>query len=512
MRCGGPRPASWPEARSRLAEAGPTLQTNNAEQCQPGNLRRALYVGLATGLLLLIHFLPLPAAAELNGTSAQLTNQGKDVLAILVFCIVLWITEAVAFPVTALMGMALLPLLGVHEGDMKAQFAKTVRDGFGNTIVLFLIGTMIMAAAVVRSGLDRRLALSILRLFGNRPSAVLLGFLITGCLLSLFLSDLAVTAMLVPIGAGILAMAGCRPLQSNFGRALMMAAAWGPLFGGIGTPAGTGANVVVIGFLRDLAGLEISFAQWMVYGLPTALLLVPCGWLILLAVFPPEMREIGASRELINEQFRDLGRLASHPTQIKAICIPLLAIVLWIAAPQLDMSWVALASALLLFLPYVGFLEWKEAGSFIQWQAAVLVAGGLSIGVAAYETGLASYIANLTLGQVIGHLPGFLRYASISWMTGLMHAFFSSNTLTASIMAPLLIPLADAHGLGVWSTLAPAAFTSSLAFLLVTSCPTSVVAHGSGHLTAGDYARAGVPMTIVAGLVIATTLSLLIGT
>ncbi|MFC1958902.1 SLC13 family permease [Chloroflexota bacterium] len=324
----------------------------------------------------------------------------------------------------------------------------------------------------------------------------------------MWLTDMAVAAILLPVGLGILRLAGCKPLQSNFGRGLMVAVAWGPLFGGIGSPAGTAANPVTLSFLSELAGIQLTFGQWMIVGISTALLLVPCGWLLLLLIFPPEIAEIPMSKDTIHNQLQELGPLISHPNQLKAILIPTLAILMWLFFSKLDMSWIALGVSMLLFLPYVGFLNWKETESLAQWGSLVLVAAGLGMGMAAHKTGLAAYIAYTILGNLIGTLPEFLRMAVTNWVTAIMHAFFSSNTLTGSIMAPLIIPFAKALGADVWATLAPAAFTSSLAFLLVTEGPTSVIAHSSGYFSIKDFAKAGIPMTVAAGLVVAISLKI----
>lgn len=474
----------------------------------PKSARQIIVIAVALGLMLLIHFLPTAPEVEFYGLSAVMTTQGKDVLAVMAFCILLWITESIPFTATALLGLVLLPLFGVYDGDITAQFSQLVKDGFGNKTILFLLGVMIMAAGIIKSGLDRRIALSILRLFGNRPRYLLLGFLTTGCLLSMWLTDMAVAAILLPVGLGILKLAGCRPLQSNFGRGLMIAVAWGPLFGGIATPAGTAANPVALGFLSELAGIELTFGQWMIVGVPTALLLVPCGWLLLLLFFPPEIDEIPMSKDAITKELQALGPLTSNPDQIKAIIIPVVAIILWVGFPHIDMAWVALGICLLLFLPYIGFLNWKEAENQAQWGGLVLVAAGLGLGMAAHKTGVATYIAYTALGNIIGPLPEFIRLAVISWITAIMHALFSSNTLTGSIIAPLIIPLARALGTDVWATLAPAAFTSSLAFILVTEGPTSIIAHNSGYFTIKDFAKAGIAMTVVAGLVLAISLTI----
>ena len=286
-----------------------------------------------------------------------------------------------------------------------------------------------------------------------------------------------------------------------------MAVAWGPLFGGIATPAGTAANPVAIAFLDEIAGIDLSFGEWMKVGVPTAVLLVPCGWLVLLLVFTPEIARIPVDRNAIRDQLRELGPLKSHPNQIKAIVVPLIAIVLWLGFDNLGMAWIAIGVSMLLFLPYVGFLKWNEAESTARWGSIILVAAGIGIGMAAHRSELAAYVAYLALGNLIGPLPEFMRFAATSWVTAVMHASFSSNTLTGSIMAPLMIPFAKALETDVWATLAPAAFTSSLAFILVTEGPTSIIAHSAGYFSIRDFAKAGILMTVVAGLVVAISLT-----
>ena len=133
------------------------------------------------------------------------------------------------------------------------------------------------------------MVLHVLRVVGTRTDRVLLGFLIVGALLSMWITDMAVAALLLPLGVGVLRDANLKPLESNFGRGLMIACAFGPLIGGIGTPAGTGANLAAVGYLRELAGIEISFARWMAYGVPAALLMIPIAWQLLLRSFPPEL-------------------------------------------------------------------------------------------------------------------------------------------------------------------------------------------------------------------------------
>ena len=182
-----------------------------------------------SGLLVAVHLLPTPPPLERAGDVIALTNEGKACLAILAFAITLWVTEAVPFPVTSLAVLLLIPTLGI------AGYERAVAAGFGNPLITFFIGVLFLSTGFTKSGLGTRLVLHVLRIVGTRTDRVLLGFLVVGALLSMWITDMAVAAVLLPLGVGVLRDAGLKPLESNFGRALMIACAFGPLIGGIGT-------------------------------------------------------------------------------------------------------------------------------------------------------------------------------------------------------------------------------------------------------------------------------------
>ena len=180
-----------------------------------------------------------------DGDVIALTSEGKACLAILTFAIVLWVTEAIPFTITSLFVLLLIPILGI------ADYETVVRVGFGNPLITFFIGVLLLSTGFTRSGLGSRLVLQLLREVGTRTDRVLLGFLTVGALLSMWITDMAVAALILPLGVGVLRDAGLKPRESNFGRALMIACAYGPLIGGISTPAGTGANLAAVGYLRE---------------------------------------------------------------------------------------------------------------------------------------------------------------------------------------------------------------------------------------------------------------------
>ena len=217
------------------------------------------------------------------------------------FAVTLWVTEAVPFAVTSLLVVLLIPAFGI------ADYRVVVRSGFGDPVITFFIGVLILSAAFTRSGLGTRLVYHVLLRVGTRTDRVLLGFLIVGVLISMWITKMAVAAMLLPIGLAILRDAGAKPLQSNFGRTIMIAVAFGPLIGGIATPAGTAANLVAIAQLKQLAHTDVSFARWMLYGLPACILMVPVAWRLLLWMFPPEIDQLPVTLDEIRARLSTLG-------------------------------------------------------------------------------------------------------------------------------------------------------------------------------------------------------------
>ena len=481
--------------------------TSSPDTTKSSGARGVAIVVAAVVLMLGVHGLPSPGPLERSGDIIALTTDGKACLAILVFAITLWVTEAVPFAVTSLFVLVLIPALGI------ADYETVVRAGFGNPLITFFIGVLFLSAGFTRSGLGTRLVLLVLLTVGTRTDRVLLGFLVVGALLSMWITDMAVAALLLPLGVGVLRDAGLKPRESNFGRALMIACAYGPLIGGIGTPAGTGANLAALGYLRELAGIEISFVRWMAYGIPAVLLMLPVGWWILLRAFPPEIERLPFNDDEIARRLRVLG--PANRVEIQTLVIFALTITTWLVTPFVSeftggrvdppIQAVALLGGLLLFLPGIQVLSWNEAQGDIDWGGVVLIVAGLSLGVMVFDTGAARWLAQVMLGRLT-LVPVLAQPFVIVMAVALLHLLFSSNTVTGTIIMPILIALAQDLGLDIWSVAAPAAFTSSLAFILVTESPTNVLPYSAGYFSIRDMAKVGVVMTVAAAF--AVTLSI----
>lgn len=463
-------------------------------------LKNIFWLAAAIIVMAVIMMLPLPPEIIAAKGIVALTPQGKASLAVLIMVVMLWVTEAIPFPIAGLLGVVTLVITGT------ADFNALIKEGFGNNIILFFIGVMIFSAAITETNLMKRLTTYMLYHFGHKPKLIILMFLSVGAFISAWITDMAVAAMLLPIGVSILKDAKAVPMKSNFGKALMIACAWGPLIGGIATPAGCGPNPLTIAFLKDLAGINFTFIDWMIIGFPAAILMVPLAWAILLVFFPIEKVSLTLADDDFRKKLDELGRFKRD--EIYTLLISVITIILWVGEPwikewtggrvnYLGISFVAIACACLFFIPGLTKLTWKKAESEISWGGIVLIATGLALGMAVYNTGAAAWLAQACFSK-IGLLHPVLIIFAVVLGVSVIKALFSSNTATGIIMVPLLIALAKGINIDPVLVAIPAGITASLAFILVTSTPTNIIPYSSGYFSIKDMAKAGVWMTIAA--------------
>ena len=317
-----------------------------------------------------------------------------------------------------------------------------MRYGFGDDVVVFFIGSyrgsIGVAAALRRSGLAERAGSLVLRLTGNSTRAVIFGFLAAGAFLAMWITALGAVAIIMPLAYDIITEEGEEPGKSRFGAALMIASAWGPLIGALGTPAGSGSNPIAIRFLSEIAGYDLGFLGWMGFGLPAMILLLPAAWAVILLFFPPERPRLKKSREEIRTEAKSH---APATRDEKAVGIVFLfTIILWMVSPfisrllgtKIPISMGALVAVVLLFAPGVLSYKWKDIEKDIDWSGILLIATGISLGTTLYKTGAAGWIATVILGG-IGSLPVFWRITAVVFGVFSIKVVFSSNTLTGTI-------------------------------------------------------------------------------
>jgi sodium-dependent dicarboxylate transporter 2/3/5 len=465
---------------------------------------RWVIIAIALAAALAGKFLPIPEAARTVG-ELTLTVPGQSAMGVLLFALILWMSEAIPFHITGLLGVFLLALFGVDS------FSAIVSVGFGNHIFIFFIGVLILSSFITHSGLGNRISVYLLSKTGNSTRMILFGFLTVGMLLSMWITNTAVAAMLMPLGVAILKEEGVKPMKSNFGKALMISCAWGPVIGGIMAPSGAGPNPLAIGFLKEMAGIDLTFIGWMKYGVPAGLLILVPTWAVLMLFFKPEMSHLSKSKAELQAEFKALppmGREEKITTVIFASTV-----LLWLTTPffeallgiSIPISMPVLLTASFFFFPGIGTIPWDQVEDEMSWNSIILIVSGISLGMMLYTTGAAEWLAIGFLGG-IGTAHPFVQVFLVILIISFLKIFLSSNTVTATIIIPIMISLAAATGIDTLAITIPAALTTSMAFILVTSTPTNVIPYSAGYFSIKDMALAGSVLTIITSLVVAATI------
>ena len=474
-------------------------------------------IGLFLGPLvfLAMYFAPLPLAP------AQQT-----LAAILLFVIVYWLSEAIPIPVTAVLGLAACVLLGVASGE-------SVFGAFASPTIFLFIGAFIIAEAMMRHGLDRRFAFRVLSLPGVSSStyAVIIAFGAIAAAISAFISNTATTAMLLPIGLGMMgALAGLVKEQSEterdpsrlrFGTALMLMIAYGASVGGLITPIGSPPNLIGIEFIEDQVGTTISFFEWTITALPIVLLMFVALCVILILLNRPEIRRISGADEYVAEERSKLGAFSRG--ERNTLIVFAVAVALWILPgviglvagedsslfstvnDRLNEGVVAIVAAALLFILPVSWperrftLNWNEAAR-IDWGTILLFGSGIALGKLMSDTGLAKTLGN-GIVNTLG-VTSLLTITIISVVIAILISETTSNTASVAVVVPIVIPIAIAAGVEPLIPALAATFGASYGFMLPVSTPPNAIVYGSGMIPITKMVRSGVVFDIIGAVLI----------
>ena len=455
---------------------------------------RAQKIGLVLGPLLFLLVLLLP-------NPEGLSDQGQAVLACTLWIATWWITEAIPIPVTALLPICLFPLSGA------LPLAETT-SSYGHHYVFLYIGGFILAIAIEKWNLHRRIALSIINLVGTNLGMLVLGFMLATAFMSMWISNTATTVMMLPIGMALVKqyLDGCeQPDQHEFfGKALMLAIAWSASIGGIATLIGTPPNLVLAGIVSEMYDTEISFAQWFMFGLPISLsLLFVCWYYLTRLAFPCNARQFPGGHEQIHQMLKDLGQMKFEEKSLLAVFVTTAA--LWISRswlqnfiPALDDTIIAVFCAVSLFLlptrtPGEKLVTWEEAVK-LPWGILLLFGGGIAIAAGFQDSGLAEWIGSqLTLLDGVAIiLLVLIVIAGVNFLTEL-----TSNLATTAMLLPILASMAAAMGIHPYLLLVAATVAASCAFMLPVATPPNAIVFGSGYLKIGDMISKGIWMNLI---------------
>jgi sodium-dependent dicarboxylate transporter 2/3/5 len=461
-------------------------------------------IGLVLGItvFLVMLWLPPPTGLELAPWR---------VAAVAMLLAIFWLSEAAPLSATALLPIVLFPTLGVVSIDAAAA-------PYANPIVFLFLGGFIIALAIERWNLHRRIALTVLLKVGAREDLQIGGFMIATAALSMWVSNTATAALMLPVALSIVprtADGKIDPAKHGFGAALMLSVAYSASIGGVATLIGTPPNALLAGFMRETYGIEIGFAQWMLLGLPLSLVMLLISWLLLTRwLFPVSRSELPGARAAIRTELVKMGP-ASRAEKRVAIVFAATA-VLWITRPllsgqfpalQLSDTGIAIAAALLFFVLPSGlkkgqFLLTWEYAERLPWGVLLLFGGGLSLAAAVASSGLAEWIGGELNG--LASWPVLVLVVAVTALI-IFLTELTSNIATAATFLPVVAALAVGLGQPPLLLAIPAVLAASCAFMLPVATPPNAIVFASGYLTIPQMVRAGLWLNVLGIVVVVGT-------
>jgi anion transporter len=434
-------------------------------------------------------------------------------LAVFGFAVVVWITEALDYAVSAVVIAALMSLLLGISPDIanpKVLFGSvkgltTAMSGFGNTALTLVAAALFLAAAMTITGLDRRIALVILSRVGARTSRIVIGAIVVSTVLALLVpSATARAAAVIPIIMGVIVAFGVDK-QSRFAGLLMITTVQAVSIWNVGIKTAAAQNMVAIGFIQKLLGQDVTWLNWVIAAAPFSFLLSIGLYGIMMLMMPPEMKELPGGEATIRRSLGELGPMTGREARLLAISLILLGF--WATEGVLhsfDSSTTTTIAVALLFLPGIGVMDWKTANPLIPWGTIVLFGIGIGLGTALLQTQAAQWLANLIVEWFgFNQLPAFTIIAILAAFLIIVHLGFASATALASSMIPIVIAvLQKVHtpGINVLGMTLVLQFVVSFGFILPVNSPQGMVAYGTGAFAVRDFVRTGVMITILAYL------------
>lgn len=452
------------------------------------------------------------------------TASGWLVFGLLLWMASWWALEAVPLAATALLPLVIVPLIGVPKADR-------VLLEYANSSVFLILGGFLIALGMERWQLHRRIAYRIMGAIGSEPKRLVLGVMVATAFVSMWVSNTSSALMMLPVAMAIASLAthGHENTRdaTNFSAALLLGVAYGATIGGIGTLIGTPTNALVQGFMGRNFGVEVSFLDWLGFGLPTVALLLPLSWWLMTRIaLPFSSAQLGKTREPVDDALRKLGPISAPERRVAWVACA--AAVLWILRPWLNEfapfagltdTAIAIGAGLSLFvIPAPVIVGTAVVGTGVEgathqrralvtidelgripWNILVLFGGGLSLAAAVQESELALTMARSVEG--IAELPLPLLIGSVVLMLTVWTEF-NSNVATAATFMPVLAALATASDHSVIDLIAPAAMASSAAFMMPVGTPANALVFGTGRISLAQMMRTGLLVNIASVLVI----------
>lgn len=458
-------------------------------------MSRAKTTGFLFGVII---FITMMITQPPEGLSAD----GWHTAAVALLMAAWWITEAIPIAATALVPIVAFPVLEISGiEDTLAPYA--------HPLIFLFLGGFIIAIAMEKWELHRRIALNMVNFVGTEPHSIILGFILASAFLSMWVSNTATALMMLPIAISVLTLVNQKDetnqQKGHFDLCLLLGIAYGCNVGGMGTLIGTPPNALLAGFMQDSYGIEISFVNWLLFGIPLLIISLPILHIMLTRfMYPITMDKLPGGDKLFIQKLKELGAVSSPEKKVAVVFV--ITALLWITRPLLSQmipglsdTGIAIAAALSLFLIPVKsqeenfILKWTDVEK-LPWGVLILFGGGLSLASAISSTGLAEWIGEGV--QVLSGWPIFLLLILIVTLIVFLTEM-TSNTATTAAFLPIMGSVAV--GLAVEPLLftLPVALAASCAFMLPVATPPNAIIYGSGRINIPDMAKAGIWLNIV---------------
>lgn len=465
---------------------------------------KAQLIGLILGPLLFV-------LALLFLKSDSLDSSGIFVVAAALWIATWWVTEAIPIPATSLLPLFLFPMGGVMSNQETASF-------YGDDIVFLFLGGFLLAVAMEKWNLHTRIALSIIKAIGTTTATILLGFMVSTALLSMFVSNTAAVMIMIPIGLAIIKEAHSLSTPELggdvklFEKALVLGIGYAGTIGGLGTLIGTPPLIILAGQMRQIFDVELNFAQWMLVGIPVVIVMLAIAWAYMnYFSFKHGMKELPGGRKIITDELEKLGKMTREEVWVLVIFI--LAAALWIMrgfffdqfafTEMLGDGSIAMFAAVLLFLipskkQNGRVLDWGVAKD-LPWGVLLLFGGGLALAGSIVATGVDAWIGEMLAG--VGGMPLILMIAIVAILI-LFLTEFTSNTATATMILPVLAGLAIALDVHPLALMIPAAMAANCAFMLPVGTPPNAIVFGTNKVSIAEMVKTGFWLNVIASVII----------
>lgn len=458
--------------------------------------------GFYLALLVLCVIISLP-------TPDGLSVAGHRMLGIMVFSVIVWATTAISYPVSAGVIIALMALLiGVAPNPATGKIFGTAAGlamglkGFSSTAFCLVGAALFLAAAMTKTGLDKRIALTVLSKLGTKSNHVVIGVICCGFILSFFVpSTTARVACLVPIVLGMISAFGV-PLKSRFAGMLMITVAQVDSVWNVGIKTAAAQNMVAVNFIRTQLGVDISWMDWFIAAAPFAILMSFALYHVMMFLMPPEIKEIPGGKETVKKLLADMGKITTN--EIKLLVISICLLILWTTEKKLhviDTSTTTMVAITLLMLPKIGVMQWNEVVNKINWGTVVLFGVGISLGSALLSTKAATWLANVIVSTFdLADSTTLTVLAIMALFLIIVHMGFASAAGLASAIIPIIISVLQqlkTPGVNVIGMTMILQYVVSFGFILPVNAPQNMIAYGTNTFEVRDFVRSGIPLTLI---------------